>query len=309
MQLSIVIPAFNESDGIVHFLTSLKNVVAQLQNSYEVIVVNDGSTDATLKKLLAFDWPEIVVVDLVANSGHMPALEAGLRASKGDLVITMDADLQHPVEYIPRMIDIHFATGCDVVVGVRDRGSETSWLRKKASLNFYKLLSQISRFTIEENAADFRLLTRPTLNQILNSPELTKIFRFLISDYGFKIETFHFSSPQRIYGESKYNYRALLRLATQSVLGFSTAPLTAISVGGVIFLAIAVFYTSFVMIAYFLGRSTPGWTSIMLFLTFFSSLQFIALGIIGRYLVEILREIRRRPSYLVRHVYKRGQTD
>jgi glycosyltransferase involved in cell wall biosynthesis len=303
MKLSVVTPAFNEADGITSFLESLRNVLDGIGVAYEVIVVNDGSTDETLSKLLVIKWDELHIIDLVANAGHMAALEAGLRASTGDLVLTMDSDGQHPVELIPGMISRLHESACDVVVGVRIRGKEDTFFRRTASTFFYKILGLVSNIEIEQNAADFRLITRLTLDILLTSPEKTKVFRFLISDYGYKVEKFSFSAHEREFGESKYHFSSLLRLAMQSIIGFSTAPLTAISVGGVLFLFFSFVYAGFLFISYLVGNSTPGWTSIMLFLTLFSALQFLALGIIGRYLIEVLHELRKRPTFIVRRVY------
>jgi len=304
VQLSVVTPAFNEEAGITPFLASLRTVLDDLTVSYEVIVVNDGSSDQTLVRLLAIDWEELQIVDLVSNSGHMAALEAGLRSSVGEFVLTMDADGQHPVEHISKMLSIMNSSGCDVVVGVRVRGREDTFARRTGSTFFYKILGLISNIEIEKNAADFRLITRTTLNSILESPEKNKVFRFLISDYGYKVEKFPFSANERKFGESKYPFSSLMKLAMQSIIGFSTAPLTAISIGGILFLFFSFMYAGFLFISYLGGNTPPGWTSIMLFLTLFSALQFLALGIIGRYLVEVLHELRKRPSYIVRNVYQ-----
>lgn len=309
MQLSVVTPAFNEEEGITAFLARLKEVLEKLAFSYEVIVVNDGSSDKTLNKLIDIDWEELRVVDLVSNSGHMAALEAGMRASIGELVLTMDADGQHPVEHIPEMLSMMKESECDVVVGVRVRGREDAFARRTASNLFYKILSLVANIDIEQNAADFRLITRLTLENILKSPEKNKVFRFLISDYGYKVEKFPFVAHEREFGESKYRFSSLMKLAMQSIIGFSTAPLTAISVGGILFLFFSFIYAGFLFISYLAGNTPPGWTSIMLFLTLFSALQFLALGIIGRYLVEVLHELRKRPSYIVRTVYQHNQCD
>ena len=306
MQFSVVAPAFNEGAGITSFLASLRTVLEDLAISYEVIVVNDGSSDDTLIRLLAIEWEELRIVDLVSNSGHMAALEAGLRSSIGELVLTMDADGQHPVEQIPKMLEVINNAGCDVVVGVRVRGKEDTFARRTASTFFYKILGLVSNVEIEQNAADFRLITRMTLNSILESPEKNKVFRFLISDYGYKVARFPFSAHERKFGESKYRFSALMKLAMQSIIGFSTAPLTAISVGGILFLFLSFIYAGFLLISHIGGNAPAGWTSIMLFLTLFSALQFLALGIIGRYLVEVLHELRKRPSYIVRNVYQKN---
>jgi len=303
LDLSIVVPAFNEEEGISSFVYSLQRVLDTLELELEVIVVNDGSKDKTLEKLLDISWPQLKILDLVANSGHMAALEAGLKISKGKIVITLDADQQHPVECIPEMMRIQSASKCDVVVGVRVRGKEEVWLRRKLSTQFYKILSRLSNVKIEENAADFRLITREALEEILKSPEINKVFRFLISDYGYKIQTFNFIANKRKFGKSKYRISNLVKLAIQSLVGFSTTPLSAIFISGFVFLTVGILYAAFLVVSYLNQSLAPGWTSIMLFLTIFSSLQFLAIGILGFYVAEILKGIRRRPNYIVRTLY------
>ena len=249
MDLSIVVPAFNEEEGISSFVYSLKRVLDTLELELEVIAVNDGSKDKTLEKLLDISWPQLKVLDLVANSGHMAALEAGLKISKGKMVITLDADQQHPVECIPEMIRIQSASQCDVVAGVRVRGKEEVWLRRKLSTQFYKILSRLSNVKIEENAADFRLITREVLEEILKSPEINKVFRFLISDYGYKIQTFNFIANKREFGKSKYKISNLVKLAIQSLIGFSTKPLSAIFISGFVFLTAGILYAAFLVVS------------------------------------------------------------
>ena len=307
MDLSVVVPAYNEEEGISSFLHELEKVLSTLDVEFEVIVVNDGSQDKTLEKLLTHAWPRLKVLDLVANAGHMAALEAGLRLSVGELILTLDADQQHPVECIPEMLRIQSDNKCDVVAGVRVRGKEETWLRRKLSDQFYKKLSLVSKFKIEKNVADFRLITREVLNELLKSPEINKIFRFLISEYGFHVQTFNFIAKERKFGISKYKISNLAKLAFQSLVGFSTAPLFAIFVSGFIFLLTGFLYAIYLIISYLNESLTPGWTSIMLFLTLFSSLQFLAIGILGFYVAEILKEIRKRPNYIVRTVYSEGK--
>lgn len=301
MKLSVVVPAFNEELGIRFFLDALKKCLSELNCEYEVIVVDDGSKDETNSVVRAFEWDELVLVTLVANSGHMAALEAGLLASKGDVVVTMDSDLQHPVECIPEMLRLYFEKDCDVVLGVRRRGDEEKFLRRSFSVFFYKWLSILSHVEIEKNAGDFRLMSRMVVDTITNLPESQKVFRFLVSSFGFKVERIEFSSPHRIYGQSKYNIRGLLRLAVSSLIGFSTAPLTAIFMGGILIFFTSIIYLILVFVQYLRGDIQPGWTSIAVLVVSLSSLQIISIGIVGRYISQILTESRKRPRFIVRN--------
>lgn len=304
MKLSIVIPVYNEESGINHFLESLKQSASEfaLNIELEVIVVNDGSADKTSEKIIAFNWPEVKLIELISNAGHMGAIEAGLNFVTGDLVVTMDGDQQHPPRYIAEMLRIQGETQCDVVLGLRIRGKETSFLRRKTSAVFYKMLSIATDIDVKNNGGEFRLMTRQVVQELIGLKESQKVYRFLISQLGFKIETFNFQTPPRAYGESKYSIKHLWRLGINSLIGFSTAPLTAIFLGGLSIFVISIFYLIFLIIFYILGNPFPGWTSITILIVGMSSIQIMAIGIIGRYVSQLLVETRLRPRYLVRRI-------
>lgn len=302
MKLSIVIPVYNEESGISHFLESLKESVSTIDQKIdlEVIVVDDGSVDETKEKVLAFNWERLKLVELVSNSGHMGAIEAGLKFATGDLIVTMDGDQQHPPSYIPKMIKMQQETSCDVVIGLRRRGKETSYFRRKVSESFYRILSFATDIDIQNNGGEYRLMTRKVLLELIGLKESQKVYRFLISQLGFKIETFYFESPPRLFGESKYSMTHLWKFGITSLVGFSTAPLTAIFLGGFVFFIISIFYLFFVITNYFYGNVLPGWTSLSILIVSLASLQIMAIGIIGRYISQLLIEIRQRPRFIVR---------
>lgn len=297
--LSIVVPAFNEEEGIQKFLAELKNCLKSVEYRLEVIVVNDGSTDKTLERALEFNWDVVTIVNLISNSGHMSALEAGLKNSSGDLIVTMDSDLQHPPQTILKMLDVVDQTNCDVVLAIRNRGGETSRVRGFCSRTFYRFLSRVTDIKFENNAGEFRLMKKRVVDVILALPENQKIFRFLVGALGFKSEKVFFDSPHRQYGKSKYQWKNLMKLAVSSLIGFSTAPLTAIFIGGIITFTLGIVYLIYVLSNYRTSAGTQGWTSLMAALISFSSVQIIALGVIGRYLSQILMEIRKRPSFII----------
>jgi dolichol-phosphate mannosyltransferase len=302
MRISIVVPAFNEEEGITDFLTVLRSVIESQNHNFEVLIINDGSTDHTREKIQEFNWDKVKTVNLLSNSGHMAAIEAGLNVASGEFVITMDADLQHPPQVILEMIEIHFNSLADVVIGVRIRGNEEGFLRRTMAKGFYKGLSKISDTQIEPDAGDFRLMTREVVNQLITLPENNKVFRFLVSSLGYRVAKVEFISPKRELGESKYKLSDLIKLATTSVIGFSTAPLTAIFIGGISFALVSLLYMAFVFFNFANQAVVPGWTSVMIVVLSLSAIQMVSLGIIGRYISQILNEIRKRPNYLVRNI-------
>ena len=304
MKLSVVVPLYNEELGVSHFLQSLKDALTQYESKMhiEIIIVNDGSSDETSQKVLQFGWSKIKLIELVSNSGHMGALEAGLTFATGDLIVTMDGDQQHPPKYIQRMLEIQESTQCDVVIGIRTRGVEESYTRRKISNAFYRVLSLVSDFDVQNNGGEFRLMTRQVVEELVNLSETQKVYRFLISQLGFKAEVFDFQTPPRPYGESKYSIRQLWKLGISSFIGFSTAPLTLIFLGGLFVFTLSVFYLIFLLVFYFIGNPFPGWTSLTILIVGMSSIQIMAIGVIGRYISQLLIETRRRPRFIVRKV-------
>lgn len=300
MRLSVVIPAYNEAEGIQNFLSVLRAELDLTNLSYEVVIVNDGSSDSTRERILDFKWNKIRLINLKTNSGHMAALEAGLKASNGDLVITMDSDLQHPPSLIHEMLQMQGSTQCDAVICVRIRGKDTSRFRKYLSKSFYSVLSKITKFEIQNDAADFRLMTRSVVTILNSLPETSKVYRFLISALGFEVKKLRYTSAKREFGESKYSGKHLWRLAISSVIGFSTFPLSAIFIGGSIVLSLSSLYLLYIVIDFIRFGGIPGWTSVMSATLLLSSIQIMSLGIIGRYISQILNEVRQRPNFLVK---------
>ena len=302
MKLSVITPAYNEADGIQYFLSELRTVLNYfdfMDDDYEVIIVNDGSSDSTKEEVLNFGWKQVCLINLMSNSGHMAALEAGIAKAKGDLVVTMDSDLQHPPKIIIEMVRIQSESNCDVVLGVRIRGTETSWLRRTLSSNFYRLLSKISKVEIHQDAQDFRLMTNRVVKTLNSLPEISKVYRFLIGALGFEVRSVSYHAPERKYGKSKYSMMHLWRLAVNGVIGFSTFPLSAIFVGGVAIFLLSISYMLFILINFKQSSEVAGWTSLMITVLSLSSLQFISIGVMGRYISQILSEVRKRPNYLI----------
>jgi glycosyltransferase involved in cell wall biosynthesis len=287
---------------------SLRNSLQDFDQKleFEVILVNDGSTDETSVKILEFAWDKLTLIELMSNSGQMYAIEAGLNFATGDLIVTMDGDQQHPPTHIQKMYELQLSTKCDVVIGVRKRGKEASLATRKASSIFYRILSKFTDFNVVNDGGEFRLMTQEVVQHLINLSESQKVYRFLISELGFKAEFMEFQTPPRPFGKSKYSLRSRWKLGITSLIGFSTAPLTLIFLCGLFIFMFSIFYLIFLLANYFLNKPLPGWTSITFLVVSMSSIQIMALGVIGRYLSQLMLETRRRPRYLVRRVMRIG---
>jgi len=307
MNLSVVVPAYNEELGIKLFLADLKSTLDALNIDYEVVLVNDGSNDQTLLKALELEWANLIIIDFYANAGHMFALEAGLKASTGKYVVTMDADFQHPIELIPTFYAKISGKNVDVIQGVRKRGNEESLLRKISARLFYCFMNRMTVSHTITNAGDFRIMSREVVNQLNSLGENNKIYRFLIPKLGYKIETFEFNSKKREFGYSKYNFPKLMKLALDSVFRFSITPLTLVFKLGIIVLALTIFYCLIILYQYTQGETPEGWTSIIVAILGIGSFQLLSLSIVGNYVAQILIGQRNRPEYVIRKIYTKNE--
>jgi glycosyltransferase involved in cell wall biosynthesis len=298
MQLSLVIPVFNESSNLKLFANSLINELDKLNLTYEIILVDDGSEDDSWEVIesMKISSPANVLrpIKLSRNFGQMAAIEAGLRVSKGEYVLTMDADGQHPVDLIPAFWEQRKKTG--VVVGQQVQRAE-SLPKKLYSQLFYRVLRVISGINITPNAGDFRLLSRTVLNELLELPE-PKILRFLIPKYGFKVTLVPFEAQSRLTGQSNYTLRKMLRLAVKSIVSTTTKPLHISGIVSVAFLIISILQLAYVLVAWFIDQPISGWTSVMAFASLSFAGVFASLYILGIYLDELISSSNEK-SYVV----------
>jgi dolichol-phosphate mannosyltransferase len=298
MQLSLVIPVFNESSNLMIFANSLIIELDKLNITYEIILVDDGSEDDSWEVLesMKISSPANVLrpIKLSRNFGQMAAIEAGLRVSKGEYVLTMDADGQHPVGLIPAFWEQRKKTG--VVVGQQVQRAE-SLPKKLYSKLFYRVLRVISGINITPNAGDFRLLSRTVLNELLELPE-PKILRFLIPKYGFKVTLVPFEAQSRLNGQSNYTFRKMLRLAVKSIVSTTTKPLHISGIVSVAFLIISILQLAYVLVAWFIDQPISGWTSVMAFTSLSFAGVFASLYILGIYLDELISSSNQK-SYVV----------
>ena len=305
-RISVVCPAFNESEGIESFLVEFKNqLIRNVKNvEWELIVVDDGSSDDTWDILTSVTMPNFIGIKLLTNSGHQQAIQAGLKSATGELIITMDSDFQHPFELIPKMIEIQKESKVDIVQAVVESRAHENILRRNTAKTFYYLLKRLSSVQVKKDAGDFRLMTARVVRVLNDLPEREKIIRFLIPSLGFQIEYLNFKPPKRRYGSSKYSLGKLYRLARASLFGFSSAPLRAVSGLGLLTTCATLLWGFSILGLAFKGISVPGWASLMFAILALSSIQILIMSISARFLVEILDSLRGRPTYIIDEIIK-----
>lgn len=295
--ISVIVPTFNES-GNIDQLT--REVAAILKTNYEIIFVDDGSSDDSLTRIknLSKDNGSVKYVSFSRNFGHQAALRAGLAYAKGDAVISMDADLQHPPELIPDLIK-KWHDGFDIVYTIRKDANTTSLAKRLTSKWFYKIINFVADLNIEEGAADFRLLDRKVVNVINAQRESDLFMRGYINWIGFNRIGIPYFPGKRFSGQSKYTLSKMLNFASHGITQFSVKPLRLayIFTGFAFFLCFL--YIMFAIAMAVSGKTIPGWLSIVTLLVFMQGVQFMLLGMIGEYLGRTFMQTKHRPEYIV----------
>jgi dolichol-phosphate mannosyltransferase len=300
-ELSIVIPVYNEEDVLPLLVQRLRPVAESLGTSYEVLTVDDGSTDGTaiaLQRILR-EWPQLRVVRLRANAGHQAAISAGLASARGDYVVTLDADLQDPPEVIPEMLATARAEGADVVYGVRSDRSTDSAFKRLSARAFYRLIRAMSGTHAQVDAGDYRLMSRATVDAINALPEHNRVLRFIVPALGFPSASVTYRREERAAGRSKYPLGKMMRLSIDSVTGFSIAPLRAatwLGLGGGV---AALGLLCYALIARVAGHTLPGWTSTVVTVSAVGAVQLLCLGVLGEYVGRMYAHLQGRPTYFV----------
>ncbi len=301
--LSIVIPMFNEEAVLPLLVARLRPLAEGLHTAYEVVAVDDGSSDATpvLLQRLRRDWPELRVIRLRANSGHQAAISAGLQRARGAYVVTLDADLQDPPEVIAEMLRVALEEGVDVVYGVReDRSTDTAFKRHSAGL-FYRTIRRLADIDAPVDAGDYRLMSRATVEAVNSLPEHNRVLRFVVPALGFPSARVGYTREGRAAGTSKYPLTKMLRLSVDSVTGFSLAPLRFATWLGLLGGLAAVGVLVYAVVARLLGHALPGWTSTVVIVAAVGAVQLLALGILGEYVGRMYAMMQARPTFFVAH--------
>jgi glycosyltransferase involved in cell wall biosynthesis len=300
-ELSVVAPVYNESDNIGPLLERLAPILADCVSSYEIIFVDDGSTDHTLAILRAAHAadPRVRALSLSRNFGKEVAIAAGLDHAQGAAVVIMDADLQHPPEAIRSFVAL-WREGYKNVFGQRVDRSADNPLRRLLTQRFYRLFGSVGETSLPEGAGDFRLLDATAVAALRTMREHARFSKGLYAWIGFKSVGVPFEVAARAHGASKFSYRKLTNFALDGLMSFSTLPLKVWSYVGVavsiLALAMAGFYLTRTLI---FGVDVPGYASLIVSITFFSGIQLLSLGVIGEYIGRIFAEVKRRPLYLV----------
>ncbi|MDE6716259.1 MAG: glycosyltransferase family 2 protein [Muribaculaceae bacterium] len=307
--LSIIAPCLNEEQAVAPLVEKLLHTINQMVDmdiaspqSY-IILVDDGSTDSTwenIERLHALHGDKVTGVKLTHNVGHQNALLAGLESALSggcDATITIDADLQDDTAGIITMVQ-HFSEGYDIVYGVRDdRSSDTKFKRNSANM-FYNMMQHFEP-TIIKNHADYRLMSRRATEMLLQYPERNLFLRGIVPQIGLKSCEINYSRNPRVAGKSKYPLARMINFAVEGITSFSIVPMRLIFIAGIVFMICTLAVTIYVVSAIMMGRSIPGWASMMLSLWFIGSLILIALGIIGEYVGKIYIEVKHRPRYFI----------
>jgi dolichol-phosphate mannosyltransferase len=299
--ISIVIPAYNESENIPKTVPAILNLIKSLPYRFEIIMVADGCTDNTLDKIqeLILEHKNIFYIEFSRNFGHQNALKAGLDHANGDCVISLDCDLQHPPELIPEMLS-KWESGYEVVYTIRKEDKKLPISKRFSSRLFYNTINRLSDVEIESGSADFRLLDKKVVRIMKNFHENEPFLRGLIKWIGFKQFSIEYFPKQRTLGKSKYSLKRMISFALQGVTSFSVRPLYGAIYLGFTFTMLSILYLPYVLHAFHNGKEVSGWASTIMTIVFFGGLQLTILGIIGIYVGKMFMQVKERPNYIIR---------
>ena len=300
--ISIICPCYNEADVIEEFVGRLLEVLGKDAHEYELVCINDGSTDSTLPKLLALQGGAMTlrIIDLSRRFGKEAALAAGLDHAAGDAVIVIDADLQDPPEVIPQLIAA-WQEGSKVVVARRSDRSADSFSKRHLARAFYRLHNFISETEIPVDVGDFRLMDREVVDVLCKLPERQRFMKGLFSWVGYEPAVIDYVREKRASGHTKFSWWRLWNLGLEGITSFSTAPLRIWTYLGIIISATSFVYGGYIVVRTMVfGVDVPGYASLLVAILFLGGIQLMSLGVIGEYVGRIYMESKGRPIYVVR---------
>jgi glycosyltransferase involved in cell wall biosynthesis len=301
--LSCIVPCKNERANLSRLLPLLADTLARCAGRCEILVVDDGSSDDTATwvegQIEAGTVPGLVLLKLSRNFGKEAALTAGLTHARGEVVVMIDADLQHPPAMIETFVD-HWRMGAEMVYAVReDRSSESAFKRAGTGI-FYRLLNTADRFEVPPGAGDFRLMDRRVVDALLAMPERNRFLKGLYAWVGFRTVALPYTPEDRTVGVTRYGALDLIRLSLDGLTAFTKWPLRAVSLAGLLLAIPALLYGTLLIASYFLfGNDVSGWTTIVVGLMLFSGIQLFSLGVVGEYVGRIFEEVKSRPLFVV----------
>ncbi len=303
--LSVVIPCYNEEDSLAELYKRLRGVCEKCVDSFEIVLVDDGSSDRTWAGICALiaDTPTVVGIKLSRNHGHQLALSAGLSVARGARILIIDADLQDPPELLPEMLRL-MDEGVDVVYGQRTSRAGESAVKRGTAAIFYRVLDRLTDVKIPVDTGDFRLLSRRALDVLTSMPEQNRFIRGMVSWIGFRQVALRYERHERFAGETKYPFSKMIALAIDAVTSFSTRPLRLASFFGFGFGLVGLSGLVYTVGSWMSGRVVAGWTSATSIFLIMGSAQMFVLGIIGEYLGRLYTEAKRRPLFVIESVIR-----
>ena len=302
-KVSVVIPMYFEQEVAEECYKRTKNVLNKLENyDHEIIFVNDGSKDKTLEILenIAKNDEKVKVISFSRNFGHQAAVTAGLKFVTGDCILIIDSDMQDPPELLPDMLKL-WEEGNEVIYGKRGIRKGESHFKLFTAKMFYKILNGLSDVEIPKDTGDFRLVDRKVVDVINSMPEHNKFLRGLFSWTGFKQIPFKYERQERFAGKTKYPLKKMLKLASDGIISFSTKPLKIIGGIGIISIFISFLILLYAILSYAFdwGNLAPGWTSLMVAITFFAGIQLISIWMMSEYIARIYDDTKKRPEFII----------
>jgi dolichol-phosphate mannosyltransferase len=305
LYLSVVAPCYNEEAVLPEFHRRMSAVCASLHQPYELVLVNDGSRDKTWDRMMevAARDPQVVCVSLARNHGHQLALTAGLSVCRGERILIIDADLQDPPELLLPMLE-SMDQGAEVVYGQRRRRQGESAFKLATAALFYRLINKIADVAIPRDTGDFRLVSRRVLEILQSMPERHRFIRGMVSWIGFRQEALLYDRDARFAGETKYPLRKMFKFAVDAITAFSVKPLTFASLAGLLASAIGLGLFVYSLIAWTIGGTVSGWTSLMASVGVLGGMQLLVLGIMGEYLGRLYEQSKGRPLFLIDRIVR-----
>ncbi len=299
-KISILTAAYNEEENIIKFIEEVKKSTKDY--NYEIIIVDNNSNDKTLdilEKISSKD-SKINYISLTKNEGYQKGILAGLKFARGEVIVTMDADLQHPPSLIKKMIKA-YEDGNEIVLTKKNR-EKTSLLRKILNFIFYKSLSYLSDLKMEDSQSEFRLMSKKVCNLLIQLPENNKFIRGIMLWSGYKYKVLNYTPNKRYAGKSKFNFLRLIKFTIDAIISFSVKPLRLIIYSGILISFFSLCYITFFIADYFLFNrfDLPGYSSIYVGIYFFGGFQIFCLGIIAEYLGRSLELLKARPEYILK---------
>lgn len=309
MYLNIIIPCYNEEAVISETHRRIMDVIANKNFTFEITYVNDGSKDKTLQilKEIANNDSNVKILDFSRNFGHQPAVSAGLANSNAEFVAIIDADLQDPPECILEMLEKAETEQADVVYGVREVRKGETWFKKMTAKAFYRMLNYFSEYKIPVDTGDFRLMRRNVVEAFNQLPERQKYIRGLVAWLGFKQVPIFYKRDARFAGETHYPFFKMVSFAMRGLLYFSKKPLQISTNLGISCVLFALLFLGISLVRYFIDKSSfaSGWTSTITLVVFFGGIQLITIGVLGAYLGNLFDEVKGRPEYIIKNIYKK----